>query len=129
DSMTGSCGGVGCSGLPFGAGPGMSILRTALAAAAPGTYVVSIGRGQSGLNAGYCRSFRRGGLLYDFVMGPAKELKGKVTFGAIWTMLGLSEVNDAANNSRFGECMAGVASDMRADLGEPDLPFLMGDWE
>jgi hypothetical protein len=128
DSMTDTCGGVGCAGLPFGAGPGMSILRAALAAA-PDKYLVSIGRGQSGLTSGFCRSFRKGGLLYDFVMGPAMELKGKVTFGAIWTMFGQSEINDAANYSRFGDCMVGVASDMRTDLGEPDLPFVVGDWE
>ena len=128
DSMTGSCGGVGCAGLPAGAGPGMSILRAALAAA-PDAYIVSIGRGQSGTTGGYCRNFRKGGLLYDFVMGPAMELKGRVTFAAVWTMLGLSEVNDRSNSSRFGDCMAGVASDMRGDLGEPDLPFVFGDWE
>jgi hypothetical protein len=128
DSMAGNCGGVGCAGLPFGAGPGMSILRTALAAA-PDAHIVSIGRGQSGLTGGYCRNFRKGGLLYDFVMGPAMELKGKVTFGAIWTMFGQSEVNDSQNNSRFGDCMVGVANDMRTDLGEPELPFLVGDWE
>ena len=128
DSMTGSCGGVGCAGLSAGAGPGMSILRAALAAA-PDSHIVSIGRGQSGTTGGYCRSFRKGGLLYDFVMAPAMELKGKVTFAAVWTMLGLSEVNDRSNTSRFGDCMAGVAADMRADLGEPELPFLFGDWE
>ena len=128
DSMAGNCGGVGCAGLPFGAGPGMSILRTALAMA-PDSHVVSIGRGQSGLTAGYCRSFRKGGLLYDIVMGPAMELKGKVTFAGIWTMFGQSEVNDGSNNSRFGDCMVGVANDMRTDLGEPELPFLVGDWE
>ena len=128
DSMTGSCGGVGCAGLPQGAGPGMSILRAALAAS-PGSHVVSIGRGQSGLTAGFCRSFRKGGLLYDYVMVPAMELRGKVTFAGIWTMFGQSEVNDAANNSRFGDCMVGVANDMRTDLGEPEIPFLVGDWE
>jgi hypothetical protein len=128
DSMAGNCGGVGCAGLPFGAGPGMSILRTALAMS-PDSYVVSIGRGQSGLTAGYCRSFRKGGLLYDIVMGPAMELKGKVTFAGIWTMFGQSEVNDGPNNSRFGDCMVGVANDMRTDLGEPEIPFLVGDWE
>jgi hypothetical protein len=129
DSMTGTCGGVGCAGLPFGAGPGMSILRTALAVAPPDAYVISIGRGQSGTTGGYCRSFRKGGLLYDFVMEPAKELKGKVTFAGVWTMLGLSEDNDGPNNDRFGDCMVAVANDMRSDLGEPDMPFLMGDWE
>jgi hypothetical protein len=128
DSMNGSCGGVGCAGLPAGAGPGMSILQTALARA-PGKHMVSIGRGQSGLTAGFCRSFRKGGLLYDFVMGPAMELKGKVTFGGVWTMFGQSEINDASNNTRFGDCMVGVANDMRGDLGEPDMPFIVGDWE
>lgn len=128
DSMTGSCGGVGCDGLPAGAGPGMSILRAALAVA-PDAHIISIGRGQSGLTGGYCRSFRKGGLLYDFVMGPAMELKGKVTFAGIWTMFGISEVNDGANNARFGDCLVGVANDMRTDLGEPDLPLLIGDWE
>ena len=128
DSMTGSCGGVGCAGLPAGAGPGMAILRAALAAA-PDAYIISIGRGQSGTTGGVCRSFRKGGLLYDFVMGPAMELKGRVTFAAVWTMLGLSEVNDRSNASTFGDCMAGIASDMRGDLGEPELPFVFGDWE
>jgi hypothetical protein len=128
DSMTDDCGGVGCAGLPNGAGPGMSILRAALAAA-PDKYFVSIGRGQSGLTAGYCGSFRKGRLLYDYVMGPAMELKGKVTFGGIWTMFGQSEINDASNNSRFGDCMVGVANDMRTDLGDPNLPFVVGDWE
>jgi hypothetical protein len=106
----------------------MSILRTALAAA-PDSHVVSIGRGQSGLTAGFCRSFRKGGLLYDYVMAPAMELKGKVTFGGIWTMFGQSEINDTANLPRFGDCMVAVANDMRNDLGEPDLPFVIGDWE
>jgi hypothetical protein len=129
DSLTSTCGGVGCEGLPFGAGPGMSILRTALAAAPPDAYLISIGRGQSGTNGGYCRSFRKGGLLYDFVMGPAQELKGKVTFAAVWTMLGLSEDNDGPNNARFGDCMVAIANDMRRDLDAPDLPFVMGDWE
>jgi hypothetical protein len=117
DSMTGSW-----------AGPGMSILRTALALA-PDRYMVSIGRGQSGLKGGVCRNFRKGRPLYDLVMGPAMELKGRVTFGGIFAMFGLSEVNDLANAGRFGECLEGLAREMRADLGEPALPFIVGDWE
>ena len=33
------------------------------------------------------------------------------------------------NIPRFNECMAGIASDMRTDLDDPNIPFLMGDWE
>jgi hypothetical protein len=110
------------------AGPGMSILHAALALA-PDKYMVSIGHGHSGLTGGFCRNYRRGALLYNLVMDAAVELKGRVTFGAIFTMFGTSEINDRPNLAQFGECMKGVASDMRADLGEPDLPFVVGDWE
>ncbi|HEY0705920.1 MAG TPA: sialate O-acetylesterase, partial [Polyangia bacterium] len=110
------------------AGPGMSLLRTALAAA-PNSYLVSIGHGHSGTQGGFCASYRRGGLLYDIVMKPAQALKGKVTFGAIFTMLGITEVDTPTTINNFATCMQGVASDMRADLGEPELPFMVGDWE
>jgi hypothetical protein len=64
------------------------------------------------------------------VMGPAKQLKGRVTFGGIFTMLALTEVfPDKPNLPRFNECIAGVAAEMREDLGDPDIPFLMSDWE
>jgi hypothetical protein len=112
-----------------GAGPGMSILHAALDLAPQATHV-SIGRGHDGSIGGYCRNFRKGALMYDFVMAPAMELRGKVTFGAIFTMLGVNEFRrDAANLTRFNECLAGIASDMRGDLGDPDIPFVMGDWE
>jgi hypothetical protein len=112
-----------------GAGPGMSILHTALTLA-PNRTMVSIGRGHDGSIGGHCRNFRKGALLYDFVMGPAMELKGKVTFGGIFTMLGVNEFRrDAANLTRFHECLAGIASDMRTDLGDPNIPFVLGDWE
>lgn len=110
------------------AGPGMSILRAALALA-PDAQVISIGHGHSGQTGGYCSNFRKGGLLYEIVMGPAMELKGKVTFAGVFTMFSISESQDRGNNSTFGDCMVAVARDMRADLGEPNLPFAIGDWE
>jgi hypothetical protein len=110
------------------AGPGMSILHAALSAA-PDRFIISIGRGQSGQSSGYCRSFRKGGLLYDFVMAPALELRGKVTFGAIFAMFGTSETDDMIDAGQFGACMRGLVADMRTDLGLPELPFIVGDWE
>jgi hypothetical protein len=106
------------------AGPGMSILRAALAIA-PDRYMVSIGHGQSGALDGKCTTFRKGGLFYDPAMSRALELKGNVTFGAIFTMFGISEDDP----EHFGDCMEGLANEMRSDLGEPDLPFIVGDWE
>jgi hypothetical protein len=112
-----------------GGGPGMSILHTALGMA-PQKYIVSIGRGHDGSIGGHCRNFRRGALLWDYVMGPAMELKGKVTWGGIWVMLGVNEFRrDPSNIPRFNECLSGIASDMRTDLGDPNIPFILGDWE
>jgi hypothetical protein len=111
------------------AGPGMSILRAALAVAPPDAYIVSIGHGQSGDTGGYCRNYRKGGLFYNAAMDAAMELKGKVTFGGIWVMLGTSEFADMGHVSTFGTCLTGVVNDMRTDLGMPTLPVLLGDWE
>jgi hypothetical protein len=111
------------------AGPGMSILHAALAVVPSDYYVVSIGKGESGDTGGFCRNFRKGGLFYNVAMDAAMELKGKVTFGGIWTMLGTSENADKMNVPMFGQCLQGVVSDMRTDLGMPNLPFIIGDWE
>jgi hypothetical protein len=112
------------------AGPGMAILRTALSMAAPDALMVSIGHGQDGSRAGKCASYRRGGLFYDLVMGPAKQLRGKVTFGGIISMLVLMDVfGDRLMLPRAHECHEGLAREMRADLGDPNIPFLMSDWE
>lgn len=111
------------------AGPGMAILKTAMAAA-PNSYIISIGRGQSASYGGNCWNFRKGGLYFSVIADPAKELKGKVTFGGLFTMLGINERNEArARNNGFLTCMIGLINDFRTELGEPDLPFLVGDYE
>jgi hypothetical protein len=110
------------------AGPGMSILRTGMTFS-PDAVMVSIGKGQDGSRGGACKAYRRGGLLYDAVMAPAKALRGKVTFGGIFSMLVLMEIYDKPNLMRSHECMEAVARDMRDDLGDPDIPFVMSDWE
>ncbi len=111
------------------AGPGMSILRTALSMA-PGAFIVSIGRGQDGSQGGRCQGFRRGGLLWNTVMAPARELKGKVVFGGIFSMLVLMDVfGDRSLLPVAHECHEALAAEMRAELGDPDIPFLMSDWE
>ena len=45
--------------------------------------------------------------LCDYVMKPAMELRGRVTFAAVWVMFGISEVNDMANAATFGACAQG----------------------
>jgi hypothetical protein len=119
----------GTPGHPQGAGPGMALLRRALQAA-PDAYIVSIGRGSSlDFDAG-CFTFRKGGVFHDFVMQPALELKGRVTFGGLFTMLGYDGRTDPlAKNGGYIDCLAGLADDFRTALGEPNLPFVPGDYE
>jgi hypothetical protein len=110
------------------AGPGMALLR-GVAAMAPDAQVVSIGRGHSGRDLGACVSFRKGGLLYDIVMGPARQLKDRATIVGVFTMFGATEFEAMRTPAGFGDCLKQVAADMRADLALPDLPFMIGDYE
>jgi hypothetical protein len=112
-----------------GAGPGMALLRHALALA-PDAYIVSIGQGKAVELSGNCFSFSKGGIFYETLMGPARELKGKVTFGGLFVMLGIDARTDPrTQNGGFLTCLSGMADDFRTDLGEPNLPFIMGDYE
>jgi hypothetical protein len=115
--------------FPQGAGPGMALMHRALQDA-PDAFVISVGAGFS-LNYGTsCFTFRKGGKHHAAVMGPALELKGKVTFAGLFTMLGYDgRTNGMAANGGYLECMKGLIADFRSELGEPDLPYLVGDYE
>lgn len=112
------------------AGPGMAILRAAVAIAPPDVHVVSIGHGHSGERGGVCQNYKQGGLLYDIMMTPARALKGHVTFGGFFTMLGTTERHlDTSTQNVFADCMASIAASVRAELGDPAIPFMMSDFE
>jgi hypothetical protein len=112
------------------AGPGMALLRAALALARPEIQLVSVGHGHSGEAGGLCRNFKKGGLFYNIMMGPAIRLKGAVTFGALFTMLGTTERHaDVSTQNGFSDCMAQLAADVRGDLEAPELPIIMSDFE
>jgi hypothetical protein len=112
------------------AGPGMAIMRAALAAAPDDVHIVSVGHGHSGEMGGYCTNYKKGGLLYEIAMAPARQLRGRVTWGGIFTMLGTTERhNDVSAQTGFSDCMAQVAAAMRADIGDPEAPFIMSDFE
>jgi hypothetical protein len=112
------------------AGPGMAMLKAALALAKPDVQFVSVGHGHSGEAGGVCRNYKKGGLLYDIMMAPAIRLKGAVTFGGLFTMLGTTERHlDLAAQNGFSDCMAQIAADVRGDLDAPDMPMIMSDFE
>lgn len=109
-----------------GAGPGTALVKES-AMASPDYYFVSLGYGQP---SAYCSQFLPGALYYnDLIAGP-KAIKGRVTFGAIIIYLGITERHGtAADVSGFPDCINKLVTAIRTDIGEPNLPALMNDYE
>jgi len=113
------------AGGPF-AGPGTALVKEA-AMAAPDYYFISLGYGQ--LSA-YCSQFLPGALYYEDLIAGPKAVKGRVTFGGIFIYLGITERHGTAEDtSGFPECINKLVTAIRQDVGEPNLPALMNDYE
>ena len=111
---------------PPGAGPGMSLLKESIALA-PDYYFISLGFGAP---SAYCSSFVPGGAYYDLLMAGPKAIKGRVTIGAIFIYLGITERHGtAADVEGFPNCINTLVSAIRKDLEVPNLPALMNDYE
>ena len=109
-----------------GAGPGMSLLKEAIALA-PDHYFISLGYG---VPSAYCSQFLPGALYYDGLIAGPKAIKGRVTFGAIFIYLGITERHGSASDvNGFPTCINKLVGAIRADVGEPNLPALMNDYE
>jgi len=111
----------------LGAGPGMAWLRAAAPAAGPDYHFISVARGRGGATT---EDYLKGGLYYSTFMDRAVELKGKVTFGGLFIMMGITDRHlPPADQDGFTDRMAKIIADIRADLGEPNLPVLHTDYE
>jgi hypothetical protein len=111
----------------MGAGPGMAWLRTAAAHAGPDYHFISIARGKGSATS---EDYLKGGLYYSTFMDRAVELKGKVTFAGMFIMMGITDRHlPLDQQAGFADRMAQIISDIRADLGEPNLPVLHTDYE
>jgi Carbohydrate esterase, sialic acid-specific acetylesterase len=109
-----------------GAGPGTALVKEA-ATAAPDYYFVSLGYGKP---SAYCSQFLPGALYYnDLIAGP-KAIKERVTFGGIFIYLGITERHgSAADLNGFPDCINKLVTAIRNDIGQPNLPVLMNDYE
>jgi hypothetical protein len=104
------------------AGPGMGLLRAAVATAPDDYHFISVGLG---VGSATTVDWSKGGLYYDDYVNLIKELKGNVTFGAAVIMLGITDRHlPAAQQGGFTDRLVKIVSDLRADLGEPNLPVL-----
>jgi len=125
EPKTAGDGGNMINGMVSG-GPGTALVKEA-AALAPDKYFVSIGFGAS---SAYCSQFLPGALYYNKVMAGALELKGKVTFAGIMIYLGITERHGtAADIANYPQCINKLVTAIRTDLGEPNLPLLLNDYE
>lgn len=107
-------------------GPGTALVKQAVALA-PNKYFVSLGWGRA---SAYCSQFLPGGLYYDEMIAAPKALKGKITFAAIVVMLGITERHGSSGDiSGFPQCINQLVTAIRNDVGEPNLPLLMNDYE
>jgi hypothetical protein len=118
-------GGNVVNGLVSG-GPGAALVKEAVALA-PDKYFISVGFGMS---SAYCSQFLPGALYYDKVMAGALELKGKVTWAGIMIYLGITERHGTqADIDNYPQCIAQLVTQIRTDLGEPNLPMMLNDYE
>ena len=112
------------------AGPGMAILHSAQMALKSGSdaQVISIGYGRGSVTT---VDYAKTGTYYPIFMNWAKQLKGNVTFAAIVIMLGITDGEHLPTNQvpMFPQRVAQIVADIRADLGEPNLPVLFCDYE
>jgi hypothetical protein len=106
-------------------GPGTVLVKEA-AKAWPGYYFVSLGFGQ---NAAYCGNYLPGTSFYKAATTAAIALKDKVTFGGIFVMLGITERHDPGNYAKYPSCINTIVTQIRKDIGQPNLPLLLTDYE
>jgi hypothetical protein len=107
-------------------GPGTALVKEA-AALAPDKYFISLGFGKT---SAYCSQFLPGSLYYDSVMKAPLAIKDHVTFAAIVIMLGITERHGtAADISGYSNCINQLVTAIRKDVGRPDLPLLITDYE
>ncbi|MGB7568128.1 MAG: sialate O-acetylesterase [Chitinivibrionales bacterium] len=72
-----------------------------------------------------------GGNRYKEIIGLAQKVENDVTFGGILCMLGLDEVCDGtqAGSSTVKNDFIQMVTNIRTDLGLPNLPFLVNHYE
>lgn len=107
-------------------GPGTALVKEAVALA-PDHYFVSLGFGQG---SAYCSQFLPGALYYDRLIEGPKAIKGRVVFGGIFIYLGITERHGSEEDrTGFPQCINDLVTAIRTDVGVPDLPALMNDYE
>lgn len=114
------------SDTPGYAGPGTALVKEA-AVLAPDYHFISLGFGKP---SAYCSQFLPNNLYYENLITGPKAIKGRVTFGGIFIYLGITERHGSAEDrTGFAGCINSLVTAIRTDVGEPNLPLLLNDYE
>lgn len=132
----------GLSGKGEG-GPGMPFLKK-MAAAYPGYHFgvvsnaslsatcrgINTGNNTSGIPADSNRYYKPAHL-FNEIVSAVNEVKAEVTIAGIICMLGTIESTrtDEETCRRMGEDLAQLGMDLRAEFGDPNIPFIVGEYE
>jgi hypothetical protein len=109
------------------AGPGTALVKEAAMLAASDRYFISLG---FGVPSAYCTQFLPSGLYYDQLIEGPLAIKDRVTFGGIFIYLGITERHGTeADRTGFPNCINELTTAIRNDVGAPDLPLLINDYE
>lgn len=105
-----------------GVGPGIAFAREMLGA----DPTQAIGLIPTAVGGTPLRRWVKGGDLYEQALARAREAGGAgVIRGVLWHQ-GESDSDSRANAASYGERLAGMFQDLRRDLGQPDLPIVVG---
>lgn len=95
-----------------------------------GTCKGSVDNNTSGM-PGDSNRYWKGSQLYNEITAAAKEVRKTATLGGIFCMLGTIEATRTTEElcRSFSGDIKQMVLDMRAEIGEPNLPFVMGRYE
>lgn len=106
-----------------GVGPGIAFAQAMLKAGEP----AAIGLIPTAVGGTPLRRWVKGGDLYEQALARAREAaKTGVIRGVLWHQ-GESDSDSAANATSYGARLARMFQDLRQDLGQPDLPIVVGE--
>lgn len=106
-----------------GVGPGIAFARELLRAQP----AQAVGLIPTAVGGSPLRRWVKGGDLYQQALARARAAlaQGELR-GVLWHQ-GEADAGDAAHAERYADRLAGLFQDLRADLGRPDLPIVVGE--
>jgi hypothetical protein len=109
------------------AGPGTALVKQAAERGQDDYQFISVGFAQNALR---CSEYAVGTRNYEAALAGPRALKGKVTWGAIVIMLGITERHGVESDyPKYPTCINAIVASIRKEIGDPNVPLLLTDYE